>query len=333
MKKSYLYSVIIGAFALVACDKYGIDLPDTLESEEFYLINADKAKKVVEKCEQIDAKIEESSIEARSEKDEFKAYNKLRLHLENNGLDVFRKNCNNAKHALKEIAYEESAKKREEEKEVERKAQREEGTKYLQELKNTYIGKNWQESISKILNSKELESVYGDYMRKHQVVDQDYLLLFYDYCEKDSCKRLDNKMRTAILALILREQQLIGIQELTKKPYSELISDANYCKTDKRKYSVCDVWKETVEIKREEIINNYVANYETLKTDYNQCVVQLENYLTSVNVNKNDNNVPYDVLKGIRETEEKIYSKYPCMETQEALKRLNLSFDHYEKLD
>ena len=76
-----------------------------------------------------------------------------------------------------------------------------------------------------------------------------------------------------------------------------------------------------------------MANYETLKSDYNKCVAKLEDYLASVNVGKNDKNVQIDIYNGIKDTENKIYESYPCSEAEEALRKLNLNFDHYEKLD
>ena len=39
------------------------------------------------------------------------------------------------------------------------------------------------------------------------------------------------------------------------------------------------------------------------------------------------------IYNGIKDTENKIYESYPCSEAEEALRKLNLNFDHYEKLD
>ncbi|OOF83965.1 hypothetical protein BKG93_08960 [Rodentibacter ratti] len=330
MKKLAISSIILGSFALAACDKYDINIPSTFETEEFYLKNEDKARKVVDECKKIEEQNEKilMSLSTPSEQENYEKY------LDENNVDNFNKNCKRAEKALNKIEWDKSVAELHAKEEANTKAHKEEILAFVQELRDQY-GKTWQEGVTNMLNT-EKKLPYYEGIRLTKVIEDDYFKIFSSYLHYDGERWTKNFKSdyyvSQVKVVIYGEYRIAGINELMQKEYKDLIADTSYCKTDRREYSVCDIWESAVARKRNEVVNDYLKNYEKLKTDYNQCVVELENYLTSINVGKNDQ-VNYDTRNNIREKESEIYSEFPCAETQEALKQLNLSFSHYEKLD
>lgn len=103
-----------------------------------------------------------------------------------------------------------------------------------------------------------------------------------------------------------------GKNELYKIPFEKLsLAENTYCKQDKRQYSVCQVWKETVEQQEKEIIENYVKNYESLKNDYNQCIDKM------LAAKKQPQS--WKLTSDIRDS-------YPCQQTVKARSQLQLGY-------
>lgn len=325
MKKLTFSAITLGlTVLLVGCDKYDVQIPKVkAETREYYVANPDKAKEALEECNKFYGNI--STVADRLSREE---YEEFKLYLSKNGKNTYDRHCNDVEYAIREAETLERNKQYELEKEEKRK----EAIAYIEKLEKEFVGKTWQESIYKIINSGSDMSYYGYNERERANLDlneyiQKYMQHYIEYGNENIEDYKDN-----VLSYIYVKQRTLGIKDLLNKPYNELINDSSYCKTDKRKYSVCEIWTDAVQQQRNNVVNGYIANYEQLKTDYNQCVAKLEDYLKSINVGKNDS-VPNDVYKGIKETENKIYESYPCAETEEALQKLNLKFDHYEKLD
>lgn len=345
MKKLPTCVVLLTSSILVGCDKYDLKIPQDLQTVEFYTANEEKALKVQKECEQIDNEINQISRSIpKSEQQEFDKY------LSQSDYSKFRKNCRNAIDGLDNIKYQKEKAEREQQEakeQAEKEARKDEIIKYMKDTYASYDQLSWQDGLSKILSETVTSTSHPDsdpagkffYDRNKDMSSIDRNMIkklgnsnIESYIEYGYGLALDDKNE---LALIYSANQLWqkGLAELKTKNYAELVVDESYCKKDKRKYSACDVWRQAISEKRTEIVKNYTLNYDSLKTDYNQCVDQLEDYLKSVNVGKNDTGVPYNILKGIQETEKNIYAKYPCSETEEALQKLNLNFDHYEKID
>lgn len=345
MKKLPTCVVLLTSSILVGCDKYDLKIPQDLQTVEFYTENEEKALKVQKECEQINNEINQISRSIpKSEQQEFDKY------LSQSDYSKFRKNCKNATEGLRFIEIQKEEAEREQQKikeQAEQKARKDEIIKYIKDAYASYEQLPWQEGLSKILSETATSTKHSDsaehffYERNKDMssLDKDISEVFWktkgyiEYGDKYNNSLTEDDKKEFALTFSANQLWQKGLAELKTKNYAELVVDESYCKKDKRKYSACDVWRQAISEKRAEIVKNYTLNYDSLKTDYNQCVDQLEDYLKSVNVGKNDTGVPYNILKGIQETEKNIYAKYPCSETEEALQKLNLNFDHYEKLD
>lgn len=350
MKKLPTCVVLLTSSILVGCDKYDLKISQdlqNLQTVEFYTAHEEKALKVQNECKQIEDEVRKIHDSLpKSERKEFEDY-----------FSNIEKNCNNADRGLHNIAEQKREQKyaqeqiereqQEAKEQAEKEARKDEIIKYMKDTYASYEQLPWQDGLSKILSETVTSTSHPDsdpagkffYDRNKDMSSIDRNMIkklgnsnIESYIEYGNELALDDKNE---LALIYSANQLWqkGLAELKAKNYAELAVDESYCKKDKRKYSACDVWRQAISEKRAEIVKNYTLNYDSLKTDYNQCVAQLEDYLKSVNVGKNDTGVPYNILQGIQETEKNIYAKYPCSETEEALRKLNLNFDHYEKLD
>lgn len=345
MQKLPTYVVLLTSSILVGCDKYDLKIPQDLQTVEFYTANEEKALKAKKECEQIENEIKQISRSIpKSEQQEFDKY------LSQSDYSKFRKNCRNAIDGLDNIKYQKEKAEREQQEakeQAEKEARKDEIIKYIKDAYASYEQLPWQEGLSKILSETATSTNYSDsaehffYERNKDMssLDKNISEVFWktkgyiEYGDKYNNSLTEDDKKEFALTFSANQLWQKGLAELKTKNYAELVVDESYCKKDKRKYSACDVWRQAISEKRAEIVKNYTLNYDSLKTDYNQCVVQLEDYLKSVNVGKNDTGVPYNILKGIQETEKNIYAKYPCSETEEALRKLNLNFDHYEKLD
>lgn len=341
MKKLPTYLAILMSSVLAGCDKYDVQIPQTLETEEYYVQNIDKARQVKEECEKVTSNIHaiEKSILKNDELKEFRKYLSSKGYNEYWG--KFHDNCNNAERGIS-IA---ESKEEEAKREAKQQARISEITNYIKSSYAKFEQLSWQDEISRILS--EISTFTDDsdpqhffYLRDENMssIDKNMITRFgtseiRDYIEYDGHTLKEDEKNKFALRYSINQLWQKGLAELKAKKYDELVADESYCKKDKRQYSACDVWKQAVSEKRAEIVNNYTTNYDSLKTDYNQCVAKLEDYLKSVNVGKYDKNVPNDILKGIYDTEKNIYAKYPCSEAEEALKKLNLNFDHYENLE
>lgn len=339
MKKLPTYLTVLMSSVLVGCDKYDVNIPTELESQEFYATHEEKALQVVTQCERVRNDLDKfTNSLSKQERIEFKEH-------VSEDIRTFRENCDHAEDGLRDIEYKkEEVQKAEEEKtkKLQRETRKNEIISYLKTTYTKFDSLPWQDAISQVLsevgNIDDSEYIFG-YRNDEIVIDSEDSLYrisgsfeLREYLEygKEQEKSRKDKMAMRFVANQLWKK---GLAELKAKKYDELVIDESYCKKDKRSFSACDVWKQAVSEKRAEIVKNYTINYGQLKTDYNQCVTELEDYLKSVNVGKNDKNVPSDILEGIYDTEKNIYAKYPCSEAKEALQKLNLSFDHYEKLE
>ncbi|MFD0965880.1 hypothetical protein ACFQ02_03300 [Seminibacterium arietis] len=130
--------------------------------------------------------------------------------------------------------------------------------------------------------------------------------------------------------------------------------EKSYCAKDKRPHSVCDIWEKTlneqaeeyfeqmelkelnnqettycdyktsqvvcstlnkiINKKHKEVVSQYVKDYELLKRDYNQCVMQIKN-------------VKNNYIK-----QSKIMNSYPCKQTKSARMELSLPYDDFKTL-
>lgn len=326
MKKLTVSAITLGlATLLTGCDKYDVQIPKIKENREYYVAHPDKAEEAWNECKNTFEQIH--FIDRNLSREEQKEFE---LFLAKKGEREYRKNC----YSIENVISEAQELERQKEEELKQVKNKKEAIAYIEKLEKEFIGKTWQESIAKIINSDFSMSYYSD--RDKELADLD----LDGYLQKGSISsyiRYDNenveRYKNDVMTYIYAKQRELGIKELLLKPYNELINDTSYCKTDKRQLSVCEIWQDAVKQERNNIINSYMANYETLKSDYNKCVAKLEDYLASVNVGKNDKNVQIDIYNGIKDTENKIYDSYPCSEAEEALRKLNLNFDHYEKLD
>lgn len=332
MKKLAFSAITLGLTTLlVGCDKYDVQIPKVKETREYYVANPDKAKEALKECEKTFDQIYKADSGLSPEE-----HKEFRLYLAKHGESEYRKHCNDVEYAIREVEELE----RQKQDELQKAERRKEAIAYIEKLEKEFVGKTWQESISKIINSgfdiKFYSYKYKEFMKLdlNEFLQKSLMFHYIEYSHdgNPTPEQYRDDIKNDVIPYIYAKQRELGIKELLSKPYNELINDSSYCKTDKREYSVCEIWTDAVQQQRNNVVNGYMANYEQLKTDYNQCVAKFEDYLKSINVGKNDK-VDNDIYKNIIETEKKIYESYPCAETEEALQKLNLKIDHYEKLD
>lgn len=195
---------------------------------------------------------------------------------------------------------------------------------FLKTEQEKYKDLTWDKAIRKIINQLDVmdSSSYG---KVDSSTEKGISELIY-------AARYNDKLWRTSLLYIYDQKQKEGIAELRKLSYADL-QKKDYCATDHRKNSACGILEEIKREKRMEVIKGYSNDYASLKRDYNQCVEKMNTYLTSLNVNKQHSDIDYNIRKQIEQYENEIYKNYPCLETEEALKLLNLQYNHYEKLN
>lgn len=147
-----------------------------------------------------------------------------------------------------------------------------------------YGQQTWQEYIVSYANSECAESLY--------------------YTESSKCRAMK---------AFYQDKFQQGRQTLSEIPFEKLSSAENtYCRQDKRQYSVCQVWRETVAQQEKDLVENYVKNHELLKTDYNQCVDKV--------LAAKKQPQWWTLISDIRDS-------YPCQQTVKARGQLKLGYD------
>lgn len=195
--------------------------------------------------------------------------------------------------------------------------------KAMQQMESEYGKQTWQEFAHTYVNDKTCQGFF--------LADDNY-----------QCR--------AFKALYEKKAQA-GIDELKKQELSTLLGEEQtYCKTDKRRYSACDIWKraanekaktdfeklsfedlaklkeaynnyqspinsaysEIYRKKEKTVIDDFAGNYENLKKVYNQCV---------------------DAYQGTKDwkVRSQISDTYPCEQARSARSKLQLPYDNFKK--
>ncbi|WP_439327675.1 hypothetical protein [Lonepinella sp. BR2357] len=195
---------------------------------------------------------------------------------------------------------------------------------------------NWQQGIAKLIsvlmkpNDRSFSLDYWVETEESELNTLDYVINHTDF---SGSTRIDDRIRNNVRHHLYNKFYFTGLKELLAKPYLELIKDTSYCQTDRRPSSACSVYNKAVEKQQNQLIENYMKDFDSLKKDYNQCVAQFEAHYQSLNVDKKAETIPREAYDSIVNKEKEIFQSYPCNLAQQALQNLNLSFSHIDKLD
>lgn len=245
MKRIILASTLLSALCLSACGDSDV-LSVEIHTKKFYYDNIEKAKEVVEKCHKLDREAEQ--LEKKSRKDANRVlYGKVRN---------YRANCDHAQDAVE--AYDEFK---------EKSTRLKEASTYIEEQKKKFADLTWQQKIEKNLEKGGRSYKYLGYVLSDKDIFTYFLSDNYIF-GSNWMDYLEEKVKSFIYYIAKRE----GINEMLKVDYPTLVNDKSYCATDRRKYSVCSVWKEAVEQKSKLIIEEFMDNYDQLKATFNQCL-------------------------------------------------------------
>lgn len=158
----------------------------------------------------------------------------------------------------------------------------------------------------------ELEAARHDVAQKYgQQTWQEYIVSYANSeCAKSLYYTESSKCRA--MKALYRDEFQQGKDELSKVPFKELsLAEESYCKQDRRQYSVCQVWRETVAQQEEVLVEHYVKNHEALKTDYNQCIDKV--------LAAQEQPQSWQLISEIQ-------NSYPCKQTVKARSRLQLGY-------
>lgn len=179
----------------------------------------------------------------------------------------------------------------------------------VREFKRTEREKERQEKEAK--EKAESEAAKNAVAQEYgQQTWQEYIV---SYANSDCAESLfTESSKCSAMKALYKDKFQQGKNELYKIPFEKLsLAENTYCKQDKRQYSVCQVWKETVEQQEKEIVENYVKNYDSLKRDYNQCVDK------ALVAKKQPQS--WKLISDIRDS-------YPCQQTVKARSQLQLGY-------
>ncbi|QGM80377.1 hypothetical protein [Otariodibacter oris] len=351
MKKLFVLSALASSLALTACGEL-INVPTEYESSDYYYQNIDKAKKVAEQCDSTKASLDVEASKL-SDPEVLKKYHQDR--------SIFLSNCANAQEALLKVEKERQELKKQEEIANRRK----EVEDYWNSKKVQYKDMDWKEYID-----SNIDFIYEDYsvlsdfkysydgdIRKVPESDNLFLDDIYTraYIESGDRDWQSNKEVISNRALYIDNFKR-GINILKTQPYKQLLQDTSYCEQESRELSSCSVWQTALYEIRQDTINNYVANYESLKKDFNQCFDNMDNKFKEFDALDLDEYVityddddlgwtetirlkaPFGDKSEYRIASERNKAKYhyamreyPCAQAVEALDRLELS--KYKRLD
>ncbi|MGC7559944.1 hypothetical protein [Pasteurella sp. PK-2025] len=297
MKKLTIISVVL---ALVACGE---------KDQAYYLKNPEKAEAKFKQCR---AQIDDAF---RSDNEE--AYKKIKNDAE----------CNAARAAFNEHRRQQEEKERLA-REAEEKALIDEAKKTLQ----AEFGKlEWQDFATQYVNTE----CAGTYIK-----DSDYRCRgFKSLYEEKVAEGLAQLSKVAFDDLKNQEKQYCSRDkrsfsacDIWKKAF-EMSSEKHFsqfsiealsplreqnCTYDAQHNQIlCSTWEKVYNKKSQDVIDNYVKNYESLKKDYNQCVQRLAEM-------GND-------WKNYKKRQA-VSDYYPCAQAQKARSQLGLSYDNFKTL-
>ncbi|WP_439256836.1 hypothetical protein [Lonepinella sp. BR2271] len=215
---------------------------------------------------------------------------------------------------------------------------------YLQLLEQEWANINWQQGINKLISIKPnlgydldkfenlptLKEIMSAYLAK------EYGWRYFDERKStsDSDKKYNKERRDGLfLSALYVKYYYAGLKELLAKSYSDLLKDKSYCQLEQRSGSACDVYKTALQQKWQQQERDYMMNFDRLKTDFNQCVAKMENYITENNLSKRAEDLSGQQIRQLQEKKEQIFQAYPCDITESALKKLALEVDYINKLN
>lgn len=272
MKKIYLLTALTSALILSGCGD-DFDFSTDVKSKAFYAKNLKQAQKVEQNCEDI---LDKS-------RDALKKYIKELKNVEEKlafeaKLENFENNCSNARSVLKE----QKKKLEEEQEQTQQQIRHKEVNDYFASIQKNYEKLTWQEIISKLIDDPSMSSLIA-FMTSYELNDQPASERFNDSFSSfietndnyDQRKWIEKREEYAKKFIFLETTQK-GIKELIQKDYPTLRDDSSFCATDRREYSVCSVWQRALKVKENMVIQDYVDNYDNLKTAYNQCLADID---------------------------------------------------------
>ncbi|MBN6709751.1 hypothetical protein JFL47_00640 [Haemophilus haemoglobinophilus] len=281
MKKIYLLTALTSALILSGCGD-DFDFSTEVKSKAFYAKNLKQAQKVKQNCEDI----------LDNSRDALKKYIKGLKNVEEKlafeaKLENFKTNCNHADNALFEQKQEEwKQKDKQRELELEKEKQQEQAKQqirrkevndYFISIQKNYEKLTWQDIINTLINENfyvQDSDLKEDKSASEQFAEN-YNIREYIESEYYKDKWLENREKQAKYYIFLDAAKK-GLKELIQKDYPTLRDDSSFCATDRREYSVCSVWQRALKVKENMVIQDYVDNYDNLKTAYNQCLADID---------------------------------------------------------
>lgn len=277
----------------------------------YYLKNIDKAK---EKSSECSNKVAEAFL-----KRDTKLIEKL-------GKD---KECLSADEALKEHKRLERERKKAKQ-EAKEKAELE---KAKSEISVKYQGLDWKQAVTQYVNSecnkkffigsddyhcKAEQSIYDENVAKGKLELEklDYYQLMEkesEYCSRD--KR--NKSTCSVWGEVLSEAAKKVLSPLN---YPDIENkEGEFCQPNQEyNHPACQTWREINREKEQALVEQYVADYDSLRKDYNHCVEQLKPLIGDWQ--------KYSLVN-------KISSSYPCKQARNARIKLGLSSDFKQPME
>ncbi|WP_439257611.1 hypothetical protein [Lonepinella sp. BR2271] len=208
-------------------------------------------------------------------------------------------------------------------------------TKLLNQERQKYADLPWQQAVRNLITDfhKNYESFDFRISPLESTVEEKVLSgIREDETTTASEQKLWERYIDDIQDALYRDYAFKGIEEMRQKSFKELALDNSYCKTDRRKYSVCSLYWVVLNEKQEQAVQDYTANFDSLKKDYNeQCVAKMTAFLSEKGINKDD--MSREQYNAVKDKEKQIFDNFPCSTAEKALQTLQLNYSHYEPLN